>query len=154
MKKFLFDCGPRESNPSLGLLVLRVGTGLLMLFGHGLGKIQGFADKSKGFPVPDFFPLNQMSPMISLVATIGAEVVCAAMLVLGFATRPAAFILAFTMTVAAFNIHAEGPLFMSGGAGAKEPALLFLIPSVALLLCGAGNFSIDSLIYDDRRRKW
>jgi putative oxidoreductase len=154
MKKFLFDCGPRDANPSLGLLVLRVGTGLLMFFGHGLGKIQGFAEKSKGFPVPDFFPLKYMSPPVSLGATIGAEVGCAALLVLGFATRPAAFILAFTMTVAAFNIHAGGPLFMGGGDGAKEPALLYLIPAVALLLCGAGNYSVDSLIYEDRRRRW
>lgn len=154
MKKFLFDCGPRDANTSLGLLILRVGTGLLMFFGYGLGKIQGFAEKSKDFPVPDFFPLKYMSPSISLGATIFAEVGCAALLVLGFATRPAAFIFAFTMTVAAFNIHAGGPLFMSEGAGAKEPALLFLLPAIALLLTGAGNYSIDSLIYEERRRKW
>lgn len=154
MKKFLFDCGPRDGNTSLGLLILRVGIGLLMFCGHGLEKIQKFAEKSKDFPVPDFFPLKYMSPTISLGATVFAEVGCAALLVLGFATRPAAFILAFTMTVAAFNIHAGGPLFMGGGAGAKEPAILFLIPAIALLLTGAGNFSIDSLIYEERRRKW
>lgn len=154
MKKFLFDCGTRDTSISLGLLILRIGTGLLMLFGHGLGKLQGFAEKKSGFPVPDFFPLKYMSPSVSLVAAIGAEVGCAALLVLGLATRPAAFILAFTMTVAAFNILAAGPLFMSGGPGAKEPALLFLIPCVALLLSGAGSFSIDAMILKDRRRNW
>lgn len=120
MKHFFFDCGPRDAGTSLGLLILRVGTGLLMLFGHGLEKLQGFAEKSKGFSVPDFFPLKYMSSPLSLGATIFAEVGCAALLVLGLATRPAAFVLAFTMTVAAFNIHAAGPLFMSGGEGAKE----------------------------------
>ncbi len=154
MKKFLFDCGTRDSSTSLGLLILRVGTGLLMLFGHGLGKLQEFAEKKSEFPVPDFFPLKYMSPSISLMAAIGAEVGCGALLVLGLATRPAAFILAFTMTVAAFNILAAGPLFMSGGPGAKEPALLFLIPCVALLLSGAGSFSIDAMILKDRRRNW
>ena len=154
MKKFLFDCGTRDDGISLGLLVLRVGTGLLMLLGHGISKLQGFAEKSKEFPIPDFFPLKYLSPSMSLAATIGAEVGCAALLVLGLATRPAAFILAFTMTVAAFNIHAAGPWFMSGGNGAKEPALLFLIPCIALLLIGAGSFSIDALILKDRRRNW
>jgi len=154
MKTFFFDCGPRDATTSLGLFILRVGTGLLMFFGHGLSKIQGFAEKSKGFKVPDFFPLNYMSPPVSLSATIFAEVACAALLVLGFATRPAAFVLAFTMTVAAFNVHAAGPLFMSGGAGAKEPAILFLLPCLALLLSGAGSLSIDGLILKERRRNW
>lgn len=154
MKHFLFDCGPRDATTSLGLLILRVGTGLLMFFGHGLSKLQGFAEKSKGFPVPDFFPLKYMSSPVSLGATIFAEVACAALLVLGLATRPAAFVLAFTMTVAAFNIHATGPLFMSGGAGSKEPAILFLIPCLALLLSGAGSISADGLILKERRRNW
>ncbi len=154
MKHFLFDCGPRDAGTSLGLLILRVGIGLLMFFGHGLGKLQDFAEKSKGFPAPDFFPLKYMSSPVSLGATIFAEVGCAVLLVLGFATRPAAFVLAFTMTVAAFNIHAAGPLFMSGGAGAKEPALLFLLPCLALLLSGAGSLSVDGLILKERRRNW
>lgn len=146
MKKFLFDCGPRDAGTSLGLFILRVGTGLLMLFGHGLGKLKGFENMKSDFKVPDFFPLYFMSSPVSLSATIFAEVGCAALLILGLATRPAAFVLAFTMTVAAFNVHAAGPWFMSGGPGAKELALLFLIPSVALLLSGAGSLSIDGLI--------
>lgn len=154
MKHFFFDCGPRDATISLGLLILRVGIGLLMLFGHGISKLQGFAEKSKGFPVPDFFPLKYMSSPVSLGTTIFAEVGCAALLVLGLATRPAAFVLAFTMTVAAFNIHAVGPLFMSGGAGAKEPAILFLLPCLALLLSGAGSLSADAMIQKERRRSW
>lgn len=155
MKKFLFDCGTRDATASLGLLVLRIGTGLLMFFGHGLEKLQNFAKQKDGFSVPDFFPLKYMSPPVSLMATIGAEVGCAALLVLGLATRPAAFILAFTMTVAAFNINAQGPLFMADGPGSKELALLFLFPCVAILLAGAGSYSLDSSLYQEgRRKKW
>jgi putative oxidoreductase len=155
MKKFFFDCGTRDTSTSLGLFVLRIGTGLLMFFGHGLGKLQGFSEKSKGFPVPDFYPLKWMSSPVSLAATIGAEVVCAALIVLGLATRPAAFVLAFAMTVAAFNIHAGGPWFMADGQGSKEPALLFLIPCLAILLTGAGSISIDAKILETgRRRNW
>jgi putative oxidoreductase len=155
MKKFLFDCGTRDATASLGILFLRIGTGLLMLLGHGIGKIQGFADKKDGFPVPDFFPLKLMSNPVSLMATIGAEVGCSALLILGLATRPAAFILAFTMVVAAFNIHASGPWFMAGGPGSKDPALLFLIPAIAILLTGAGQYSADAAIHKEgRRKKW
>lgn len=155
MKKFFFDCGTRDSTASLGILFLRIGTGLLMLLGHGVGKIQTFVDKKDGFPVPDFFPLKLMSNPVSLMATIGAEVGCSALLILGLATRPAAFIFAFTMVVAAFNIHASGPWFMSGGPGSKEPALLFLIPAIAILLTGAGQYSADAAILKEgRRKKW
>lgn len=155
MKKFFFDCGTRDATASLGLLVLRVGIGLLMFLGYGLGKIQDFADKKDGFPVPGFWPLKHMSPPVSLMATIGAEVVCAILIIIGLATRPAAFVLAFTMTVAAFDIHGSGPWFMSGGPGSKELALLFLVPCIAILLAGAGSYSADAVIHKEgRRRKW
>jgi len=154
MKSFLFDCGTRDSTASLGIFFLRVCTGLMMFFGHGLGKIQGFAKMKDGFPVPDFFPLKYMSNPVSLMATIGAEVGCAALLILGLATRPAAFIFAFTMVVAAFNIHASGPWFLGQGDGPKEPALLYLIPAIAILLTGAGQYSFDASILKERRKKW
>ncbi|MFK7850584.1 MAG: DoxX family protein [Akkermansiaceae bacterium] len=155
MKKLLFDCGTRDATASLGLLFLRVGIGLMMFLGHGLGKIQSYADKKDSFPIPDFFPLSFMSSPISLMATIGAEVGCALLIVVGLATRPAAFVLAFTMTVAAFNIHGGGPWFMADGEGSKEPALLFLIPAIAILLAGAGSYSADAAIHkEDRRRRW
>ena len=97
-----------------------------------------------------------MSPFFSLLATIGAEVGCAALLILGLATRPAAFIIAFTMIVAAFNIHATGPFFLGPGVeGPKEPAILYLIPAIAILLAGAGSYSADASIFKEgRRRKW
>lgn len=155
MKSFLFDCGTRDSTASLGILFLRVCTGLMMFLGHGLGKIQGFAKAKDGFPVPDFFPLKYMSPPVSLMATIGAEAVCSVLIILGLATRPAAFIFAFTMVVAAFNIHASGPWFLGGAPGAKEPALLYLIPAVAILLTGAGQYSFDAnILKEGRRKKW
>jgi len=155
MKKFLFDCGTRDSTASLGILILRIGTGLMMMLGHGIGKIQTFAEKKDGFPVPDFFPLKYMSNPVSLMATIGAEVGCAALLILGLATRPAAFILAFTMVVAAFNILADAPLFIPGGIGPKEGPILYLIPAIAILLTGAGQYSFDSAILKEgRRKKW
>jgi putative oxidoreductase len=154
MKKFLFDCGTRDVTASFGILFLRICTGLMMMIGHGIPKIQSFAEKKDFFPVPDFMPLSRMSNPVSLMATIGAEVGCTALIILGVATRPAAFIFAFTMVVAAFNIHSSGPWFLGQGEGPKEPALLYLIPAIAILLTGAGQFSIDALLLKERRKKW
>ncbi len=157
MKRFFFDCGTRDTIASIGIFALRVMIGLMMLVGHGLPKVRNFdAILAKGFPVPDFFPLKFMSPAMSLMATIGAEIGAAALIILGVATRPAAFVLGFTMVVAAFSVMAEAPWFIGPGvSAAKEPAILFLIPMISLILTGAGNWSLDAALYSgEKRRRW
>lgn len=154
MKKFLFDCGTRDVTASLGILALRVMIGLMMLIGHGIPKIQNFAKYKDDFSVPEVFPLSLMSPPVSLIACIAAEVGASALLILGLATRPAAFVLGFNMVVAAFLVHGADAWFMGGGA-AKEPALLYLIPMIAIILAGAGAFSLDAVICKEgKRRRW
>lgn len=154
MKKYLFDCGSRDPIAAPGLFVLRVGIGLMMLVGHGIPKLQKFGQMKEGFYVPDFFPLYYMSPLVSLIALISAEVVAASLLVLGLLTRPAAFVLGFAMVVAAFGHHAADPWFFKGGA-AKELALMYLIPAVVLILSGGGGYSLDAMIHKDgKRRRW
>lgn len=155
MKRFLFDCGTRDPLASSGLLVLRVCTGLMMLVGHGWGKWQNFQQlKEKGeWHVPTLWPFSMMSPTLSLMATVFAEVGCAGLMVIGLATRPAAAIFGFAMLVAAFEMHAADPFFMAGG-GAKEPAILYLIPCLVLVISGAGKWSADMLIYKEKKRKF
>jgi putative oxidoreductase len=153
MKKLFFDCGTREASASLGLLVLRVSIGSMMLFGHGLAKFGMFAQAKDTWPVPQIFPLKYLSPPVSMIASIAIEAGAATLLILGLLTRPAAFLLGFAMVVAAFQVHGGDPFFMAGGA-AKEPAILYLIPCLVLILTGAGNFSLDSLIFKEKRRRW
>lgn len=152
MKKFFFDCGTREAGASAGLLILRLGFGLMMLIGHGWGKIAKFEAAKDTWPVPDFLPFSMLTPPLSMASTILAEVGCAALLVLGLATRPAAFVLGFTMVVGAFQVHAADPLFMGGGPS-KEPALLYLFPCLALIAAGSGQYSLDAVIHRERRRR-
>ena len=152
MRRFLFDCGTREGSASAGLLILRLGFGLMMLIGHGWPKIAKFEAAKDSWPVPQFLPFSWLTPPLSMVGTIFAEVGCAALLVLGLATRPAAFVLGFTMVVGAFQVHAHDPLFMAGGP-AKEPALLYLFPCLALIAAGAGAYSVDAQLHRERRRK-
>ncbi|MFC7338425.1 DoxX family protein [Haloferula chungangensis] len=153
MKKFLFDCGTRDSIASAGLLVLRIGFGLMMLVGHGWGKIAKFEQAKDSWPKPDLPLLSLMSSPVSMLVTIFAEVGCAGLLILGLMTRPAAFIFAFTMLVAAFQIHGGDPFFMAGGAS-KEPALLYAIPCIALIISGAGRWSADALLYKEKKRRF
>lgn len=156
MKKFFFDCGTRDATASLGILVLRVMIGLMMLCGHGLPKLLGFGTHKDSFYVPDFFPLKYMSPPVSLMACLTAEVVASMLIILGLAMRPAAFVLGFNMVVAAFAVQGSLPWFLGPAAAqAKEPALLYLIPLLALILTGAGAISLDAGLYSEsKRRRW
>lgn len=78
-----------------------------------------------------------LGPEVSLVLAVFAEFICAITLMLGFFSRISAFMLAFTMAVAAFIQHADDPF------GNKEKALLYLVGLVAILLMGGGRYSID-----------
>ena len=116
-----------------GLLWLRIFVGLGMAY-HGYGKIFGgyqhmLADglTSMGFPAPTLF---------AWLASL-SEFAGGILLMLGLFTRPVAFFIAFTMAIAAFMAHANDPLEK------KEMALAYLVTSVALMLTGAGKFSID-----------
>jgi putative oxidoreductase len=95
------------------------------------------------------------------VLVVLAEFFCALLVMLGCATRLAAVPVVASMAVAAFVAHAGDPwssetavkAFFAGESktwSSKEPALLFLIPFLALVFTGAGRFSIDALIW--RRR--
>ena len=124
---------------SAGLLALRIGIGSMMLGLHGWEKYQNFAQVKSSFPVPKIALLSSwMNSTTSLVCTIFAEVVCSALIVVGIATRPAAAVLAFTMTMAGFVVLADKSL-----AG-KEMALLYLTAAVALFFTGAGAYSFDA----------
>lgn len=139
MKKWFFSNGTVDPMASAGLLALRLGIGILMVSLHGWQKYQNFAQLKQSFPVPKFSLLSSwMNSTTSLACTIFAEVVCAALLVLGMATRPAAAVLAFTMTIAAFVILADKD------AAGKELALLYLTGAGALLFTGAGAYSFDA----------
>ncbi|WAC18497.1 DoxX family protein [Luteolibacter sp. SL250] len=147
MKKFFFDCGTRDLTASIGILVLRVATGLLMMLAHGIPKLQNYEALRAKFKAPSSLDGFLNGP-IALILTIGAEVGAAGLLILGLATRPAAFILSFTMVIAAFDVHAADPFKI------KELALMYLLCGVVILLTGAGSLSLDASLCKEKRRRW
>jgi putative oxidoreductase len=99
---------------------------------------------------------------LSLILVTTSEFLCALLMMFGLGTRVASALVVISMAVAAFVAHAANPwtsdegyrLFASGQAktwASKEPALLYLIPSLALAFTGAGQLSLDELIRRRRR---
>lgn len=130
---FLFGgAGGGSSTADLGLLLLRVSTGLSLAFAHGLGKL----------PPPERFLAGVEEMGFPLQVLFGwaaalAEFAGGILLALGLLTRPAALFVGITMAVAAFIRQAGSPF------GERELALLYGTAAVMLLLTGAGRYSID-----------
>jgi putative oxidoreductase len=133
MKFLQLNFIPRSSD--LALLLLRVLSGLLMLLLHGWGKLANFSTRSETFADP--FGVGSAA---SLVLVIFAEVVCAALVVVGAFTRLAALILAVPMAVAFWVAHDH----RLTGAGNGELAFFFMGVYIVLFLAGAGRYSVDA----------
>jgi putative oxidoreductase len=116
-------------------LLLRLGFGGLLLGVHGLPKALNFPELIDTFPDP----LGIGSPLISLLLTLFAEVLCAAAVVFGVLTRITAIPPLVTMVVAAFVVHAPDPF------AKKELALCFAIGFLCLVLGGGGRLAVDTL---------
>lgn len=132
MNDLLISSGADGITISLGLLLLRLFTGVFMLT-HGLPKLRQFTVYAQRFP-----PIAG-NAKISLSLSIFAEVVCTGLVILGLFTRLAAVPLIINMGVAVFRFHGKDPF------AKKEMALLYGIVFLVLMLSGAGIFSLDYL---------
>lgn len=122
----------------LGLLVVRLWFGSVLAVSHGYGKVLdlgSWSDKvaGMGMPVPSL-----LGPAAALAEFAGGLLIA-----VGLATRPAALTIVSTMLVAAFVRHADDPFIK------KEFALCYGAAALAVLVAGAGRFSLDALL---RRR--
>ena len=120
---------------SIAMLVLRLVAGAFMLT-HGWGKMESLFS---GEPIQFGDPIG-LGAETSLVLAVFAEVLCAILLIIGFATRLAVIPLVITMMVAALIVHADDPI------GRQELPLLYAAMFVAVGIVGAGKYSVDYLI--------
>lgn len=118
----------------LGLLLLRIAAGGAMLT-HGVPKLM----KALGGDTQFGDPIG-IGPEITLYLAIFAEVVCAALIIVGLLTRLALIPLVITMLVAFFLVHAADPF------GIKEMAFIYLSIFITLFFTGPGKYSIDRVI--------
>ena len=123
------------ANPELGQLILRGWLGLTMLINHGIPKLMKFNELSANFPDP-----FGIGPKFSLGLALFAEVLCSALLVVGFLARFAALMLAVTMGVAFLVVHKA---VLAAGPASGELAFIYLAGFLALVFTGAGQYSVD-----------
>jgi putative oxidoreductase len=111
------------------LAVLRIVAALLFI-AHGTQKLFGF-------PAAEFSP-----PMFSIFWFAGViEVVAGIMILVGFFTRPAAFIASGTMAVAYWMVHAPQNFFPVNNGG--DAAILFCFVFLYLVFAGPGAWSVN-----------
>ena len=118
--------------PALALLVLRAAIGFTFL-AHGLDKL-GDLDSAEAFFRSLGIPLaGLMTPFVAVTETVGGLLLLA-----GLATPLAAFALAIDMLVAVLTAK------LGHGFFGLEFEFLLGLGCVALLLAGAGRFSVDA----------
>ena len=111
------------------LAVLRIVAAILFIL-HGTQKLIGF-------PAAEFSP-----PLMSLFGLAGIiEIVAGLMILVGFFSRPAAFIAAGEMAVAYWMAHAPSNLFPSNNGG--DAAILFCFVFLYLAFSGPGAWSVN-----------
>ena len=115
-------------------LALRLTFGIIILWHHGVAKLKGFSTLQYTF----FDPFH-IGHRWSLVLVIFAEVLCAALVIIGFVTRIALVPLIITLGVALALYHRGQGLINT------ELAWLYLTAFLALLLTGPGRISVDGM---------
>ena len=140
----IFATNEDSSGTGLGLLVLRASFGLSLFLKHGLEKLTGFTHMAKAFPDPFY-----LGPRLSLSIASMSDVLAALFLRAGFATRLSAAFIFLNILVAWIFVH--GAQFFGADADHGEICVLYLCGTLAVLLCGAGRFSLDALL--NRRRR-
>lgn len=118
------------------LLVLRLWLGLTLFFNHGLGKLVNFSRTVSYFSNVHLDPIGIGATGTVAIAVL-AEVVCAALLVVGVATRFVALFIALELAVAFFMVH-HAALAMGPGSG--ELAFIYLAGLMTIVLAGGGRF--------------
>ena len=112
---------------------LRIVTAFLFLQ-HGTAKL---------LHVPHVAMFDQL-PVLSMIGFAGLlEIVGGVLVLIGFLTRPAAFILSGEMAVAYFIGHVPRGSPLSPALNQGEPAVLFCFIFLLLSVAGAGAWSVD-----------
>jgi putative oxidoreductase len=125
-----FTIIPRSWTPMLHS-VLRIVTGLLLL-DHGSGKILGF---------PDLSAMQAMMGSGLFYFTGAVELVGGVLILVGFLTRPAAFVLSGFCAAAYFMAHFPHGFFPALNQG--DAAILFCFIFLYFAAAGAGQWAID-----------
>ena len=141
---------PMHPSQTFGLFLLRLTFGGLMALGHGWPKLMLLISNPEDLPFPD--PLG-IGAKASLVGAVVGELVAGVLVAVGLFTRPAAAVIAATMFVAGFVHHAGSPWFLPA-EDAREPALLYLLGALCIVIMGPGKLSLDQRFFGEKKRRF
>jgi putative oxidoreductase len=124
------------------LSILRIVVGLVFRT-HGTMKLFGFPSTPQAAPVVELFSQRWLAGVLEAFGGVA--------ILLGFLTRPVAFILSGEMAVAYFQAHFPRSVFptVNGGVSAVLYCFIFLFLAAA----GGGPWSVDAVLLGgpDRR---
>ena len=139
----------------LGLLLLRL-AGVYLALGHGWGKLSGLASGGSERFVATLGQLGFPAPVVFAWLAALSETVGGLLVALGLFTRVAAAFAAITVGVATFVRHHALEQWWSAlrgqelseetrrAWGSPEMAFLFFLIMSALVVLGAGRWSLDA----------
>ena len=143
----LFQFLLRTDSGTVGL-ILRITLSVVM-FPHGAQKVLGWF-AGHGFKATMKSFTNAGIPALLALLAIAAEFFGPLVLAFGFLTRIAAFGIACVMLVAIVAVHWSHGFFMNWYGNQKaegfEYHLLVLGIAIALIIVGAGDWSLDSAL--------
>jgi putative oxidoreductase len=131
------------------LTILRLVLGCIF-FAHGAQKMLGWFGGYGFTGTMGFFTQQMHIPAAFAFLAIAAEFFGSLGLLLGLLTRIAAFGIVCDMIVAVYMVHFQNGLFMNWSGTQKgegfEYHLLAIAVGLAIMIRGAGSFSVDGAI--------
>ena len=124
-------------NRDLAMLLLRILVGFSLFYKHGIEKLTGFSNMQTYFPDP--FHIGVTPGLMFALLTDG---VCSLLIIVGLATRLAALLIIFNLSVVFFFLH-NGSIVDAHA----EMGYVYLAAFLCILLAGAGKYSIDNKLF-------
>ena len=131
----LLSANPGSTSMSIGLLILRVLAGLSLFLKHGVEKLTGYSSMVQHFPDP-----LHIGAHASLAFALLSDGICSLLIILGFATRPAAGIILVNLLAAFFLVH-HAAFFSQPHV---ELVVAYMAVFAGILFTGPGRYSIDA----------
>ena len=128
----------------LGLLLIRLVIGLSFI-AHGAQKLFGFGGGGLKVFGEQFEKLG-IKPGVTMALLAGlSEFIGGAMFALGLLTPFAGIVIAGTMVVAILKVHGKNGYWLTKGG--NEYCLATLVVAIAVALTGAGQYSLDAILF-------
>lgn len=134
-----------KNGTDIGLLIIRLLFGILLIYGHGFGKITTIIS---GEEIKFMDPIG-IGANLSYHLAAFAEGICSLFIILGLYTRIAAIILLINFIVI-FTFHA---FIIGDGFSVLELRYFYLFTILALFFSGPGKYSLDHMLLKSNKNK-